>query len=181
MKLMDLFLQRRSVRKFTDKSISDDVIEKITAAGLLAPSSRNLRSAELIVVTDKGMLKKLSKIKASGSAMIADAACAVAVIGNSKKADAWIEDCSLAMIYMQLAAEESGLGSCWVQCRGRVSAVENDGGEKMTSDEYARKLLNFPEGYSTEAVLALGYPAEKPKAHTLDEMGTERLHKEKFN
>lgn len=53
--------------------------------------------------------------------MLADADAAIIVIGDTEKSDAWIEDCSIAMILMQLEATELGIGSCWVQCRGRTT------------------------------------------------------------
>ena len=131
-------------------------------AGLLAPSSRNLKSAELIVIKDKDTLKKLADVKTSGSQMLDGAAFAVAVIGDSQKAvDAWIEDCSLALIYMQLAATELGIGSCWIQCRKRTSKTEN-----VSSEDFARGILDFPENYSLEAIMSFGMPAEEKEEMT---------------
>ncbi len=168
-----LIEKRRSIRKYTDENISDENIEKIVRAGLLAPSSRNLKSAEIIVIKDKDTLKKLADVKASGSAMLDGAAFAAAVIGNSEKADAWIEDCSLALIYMQLAAAEMGIGSCWIQCRGRQSKLDG-----ISSEAFARDMLSFPEGYSLEAIIAFGISAEeKEEIRTIDE---NKIHFEKY-
>ena len=119
------------------------------------------------------MLKKLADVKAAGSAMLDGAAFAAAVIGNSEKADAWIEDCSLALIYMQLAATELGIGSCWIQCRKRTSKAEG-----ITSEAFARGILGFPENYSLEAIMSFGMPAEeKPEISDTD---TNKIHFEKF-
>lgn len=47
-------------------------------------------------------------------ARTADAATAIVVADDSETADTWIEDSSIAMTYMMLAAEEQNLGCCWV-------------------------------------------------------------------
>lgn len=172
MNFTELILKRRSIRKYKNKHIDEKTAEKIINAGLLAPSSRNLRSAELIVIRSGETLKKLADVKASGSAMLDGADMAVAVIGNSKKADAWIEDCSLALIYMQLAAAEAGVGSCWIQCRGRMSKTEG-----VSSEEFARNILAFPEDYSLEAIMSFGLPDEEKPACSADNC---RIHNERF-
>lgn len=121
MELLEAMLNRRSIRDYNDKEIPDDVLHSILEAGLLSPSSRNLCPVELITVKDKDMIRQLARAKTAGSGMLKNAACAIVVIGDSKKSDAWIEDCSLSMIYMQLRATELGIANCWVQCRNRIS------------------------------------------------------------
>ena len=121
MKLLEARLNRRSIRDYNDKEIPDDMLHSILEAGLLSPSSRNLYPVELILVKDKNMLYQLARAKTAGSGMLKNASCAIVVIGDSKKSDAWIEDCSLSMIYMQLRATELGIANCWVQCRNRIS------------------------------------------------------------
>lgn len=121
MKLLEAMLNRRSIRDYNDKEIPDDMLHSILEAGLLSPSSRNLYPVELIIVKDKNMIYQLARAKTAGSGMLKNASCAIVVIGDSKKSDAWIEDCSLSMIYMQLRATELGIANCWVQCRNRIS------------------------------------------------------------
>lgn len=121
MELMETILNRRSIRKYSGAEVSDEALRDITQAGLLAPSSRNLHPVELITVKDKTVLKQLARAKTAGSGMLEGASCAVVVIGDSERSDAWIEDCSVAMTYMMLRATELGIASCWVQCRNRIS------------------------------------------------------------
>ena len=66
MELMDVILSRRSIRKYKDEDISEEKIEKILQAGLLAPTSRNLKPCEFVIVRDKDILGRLSKIKKYG-------------------------------------------------------------------------------------------------------------------
>lgn len=121
MELMDAILNRRSIRRYSGAEVSDAALHDILEAGLLAPSSHNLKPVRLVTVKDKAVLKQLARAKTAGSGMLEGASRAVVVIGDSEKSDAWIEDCAVAMTYMMLRATELGVASCWVQCRNRIS------------------------------------------------------------
>lgn len=173
MGLSELMLQRRSIRKYTGEAIPDERIEKILQAGLLSLSSRNLKPWEFIVVKDKEKLAALSKAKKVAAGMLEHADCAIVAIGDRDRSDVWIEDCAIAMTYMHLMAAELGLGSCWVQYRLRQ-------GEAGDSEACIRELLHIPENYGVLAALSIGVAAESPKAHTLDGLQWEKVHKETF-
>ena len=64
MELKDAIIKRRSTRRYTGDRISDESIEEIINAGLMAPSSRGFKPCELYVVRDKNLLKALSEAKA---------------------------------------------------------------------------------------------------------------------
>ena len=83
MELIDIMLKRRSIRKYTDENISDDKIEKIIEAGLLAPTSRNRKPCEFVVIKNKEVLEELSHTKASGSKMLANANVAINPTSNN--------------------------------------------------------------------------------------------------
>ena len=155
MELLKLLQSRRSIRKYTDEHISDETLEKILQAGLLAPSSRAIYPVELVAVRDKEMLRKLSECKAAGAAMLKNADAAIVVIGDTAKSDAWIEDCSITMTLMMLEATEQGVGNCWVQCRGRQTSEGTSTGERIKS------LLDIPDNFGVLAILSLGMPAEE--------------------
>lgn len=155
MELLKLLQSRRSIRKYADEHISDETLEKILQAGLLAPSSRAIYPVELVAVRDKEMLRGLSECKAAGAAMLKNADAAIIVIGDTAKSDAWIEDCSITMTLMMLEATEQGVGNCWVQCRGRQTS------EGTSTEERIRALLSIPENYGVLAILSLGMPAEE--------------------
>ena len=155
MELLEILQKRRSVRKYTAENISQDKLEKILQAGLLAPSSRAIYPVELVAVRDKEMLRGLSECKAAGAAMLKNADVAIVVIGDTAKSDAWIEDCSITMTLMMLEATEQGVGNCWVQCRGRQTA------EGTSTEKCVRALLSIPESYGVLAILSLGMPAEE--------------------
>lgn len=164
MELLELLQKRRSIRKYTTGDIAQDKLEKILQAGLLAPSSRAIYPTHFVVVREKRMLGKLSQCKAGSAAMLKDANAAIVVAGDTAESDAWIEDCSIAMTLMQLEAAEQGIGSCWVQCRGRRTP---DG---ASTEEYIRTLFDIPESFGVLAILSLGIPAESPAARELPDI-----------
>ncbi len=155
MTLLDILKKRKSIRKYTDEQIPQETIDKIIEAGKLAPSGRNKKPVKLILVKDKEVLEYLSNTRSHGSQLLAGANAAIVVTGDSELSDTWIEDCSIAMIIMQLQATELGVGNCWVQVRGRT--LDETG--EVTSDLIKSKL-NIEEKYSVECMLALGMPAE---------------------
>lgn len=169
MELKSVLFARRSVRKYTGETISDSQLQTILQSGLLAPSSRNFHSTELIVITGKDDLAKLSSAKAGGT-MLEKASHAIVVIGNSEKSDAWIEDASIAMTQMMLTAADLGLGTCWIHCRNRDSVVG------VTSEEYVKNLLNIPDTHSVLAILSIGVPDAQPAPHTAEEIDPGKIH-----
>lgn len=155
MALIDILKKRKSIRKYTDENISDEVLNQIIEAGKLAPSGRNKKPVKLILVKDKETLEYLSNTRTHGSQILAGANAAIVVVGDSELSDTWIEDCSIAMMIMQLQATELGVGNCWVQVRGRY--LDETG--ELTADLIKSKL-NIEEKYSVECMLSLGMPAE---------------------
>ena len=82
------------------------------------------------------------------------------MFGDPSIADTWVEDCSVAMTNMHLAADALGLGSCWIQARMRTAS---DG---TPSSDYVSRILGAPEGLSLEAMLVVGTICEHPAPHT---------------
>jgi len=174
MELFESFEKRCSVRKYTDEKISEDILNKILSAGLSSPSGRNLWPCELIVVRDKAVLAQLSVCKPGSAKMLACADCAVAVLGNEQRSDTWIEDASIVMSNLHLAAAAFGVGSCWVQCRGRKTEDGTD------SEAYVRELLGFPKELRLLAILAMGIPADEVKQKDISSIRRDKLHFEKY-
>ena len=172
---LELLKSRRTCRRFTDEVIDKKSLEYILEAAKLSPSGHRIRPWDFILVEDKETLKALSVSKASGAALIEGAAAAIVVAADTSKTDVWVEDCSIATIIMQLAAEELGLGSCWVQIRNRMAQ-----GETQTANEYVKALLGVPEQYEVLAILGLGHPDEEKAPYTLDALHYEKVHHEKF-
>lgn len=175
MDMLDILTKRRSIRRYTQERIADDALKQVLNAGLLSPSSMGKRPWELIVVREKKVLEHLANCRAGGHAsMLQGADCAVVVVANTENADAWIEDCSIAMCNMHLAADNLGIGSCWIQGRMRFAD------ENTTTEAYVRDALHFPEEYRLEAILSLGMPAASPKPHDIENLPFEKIHWEQY-
>jgi nitroreductase len=172
--MIDLLLKRRSIRNFTSQKIELEKIELLIQAALLSPSAKNLLSSEFIIVEDKEMLIKLSGAKPSGGVFLNEAVLAIVIVGNTAKTDAWIEDASIAATNIQMEAESLGLGSCWVHIRNRNFS------EYRTSNEYIKELLEIPDNFDVEAVIALGYKVKPSENHTLASLDRSRIHTENF-
>jgi len=170
----DLVQQRRSHRKFTSEEIDEESVQLIMRAALMSPTSKGQRGWQFVVVEDKTDLEKLSDAKDMGGQLIKGAALAVVVLGNPLENDCWVEDGSIAAISMQYQAEELGLGSCWVQMRGRGLS---DG---TTADTVIRGILDIPEELSVLCIVAFGHKAEERKPQNEDRLKWENVHLNKY-
>ena len=161
--MLDIFYNRRSTRKFSNQPIEEENIKKILTAALLAPSSKGLRPWEFILVNDPVLLEKLSTSKPHGASLLKHAPLAIIITGDKTVSDVWVEDCSIASVFIQLEAEALGLGSCWVQINRRYY---ND---DITSNEYIHDLLNIPERLEVLSIVGIGYKAvERPPLSEAD-------------
>lgn len=165
-----LITHRRSTRKFTDQLLSPEQVETILKAALKAPTSKSSFSWEFIVIEDKQMLKSLAGSKKHGAAFIEECALAVVVLGDGMKSDVWIEDASVASIYMQLQAEDLGLGSCWCQIRNRFAPDETE------SEQYIRDLLGIPYQFNILSIIAFGYKNQERKPFNEEHLLWEKIH-----
>ncbi|MCR5113999.1 MAG: nitroreductase family protein [Acholeplasmatales bacterium] len=170
----ELIRTRRSVRKYKDIKIDDELLNEIVKAGLLAPTSKNLKSSEVIIVTDKGTIKKLAKARINSQAFTETAAAILVVIADKEKTSAYIEDASNTAMLMLLEAENLGLGACWIQLLGRTGINDLD------SNQYVKDILNVPTNYDAVLMIDLGYKDMDPRAYTDSDINMERLHREEF-
>lgn len=173
-KFIELLKHRRSCRHFTDEAIDKESIDIILKAALMSPSGHRLTPWEFVVVEDKETLKALSVCKAAGAAFVENAAAAIVVIADTTKSDVWVEDCSIASVNMQLAAEDLGLGSCWVQIRLRKDNEGNDANDNVKS------LLGIPEQYSVLSMVALGHKERESKPFDESKLQLDKIHRGKF-
>lgn len=168
--MIELLRKRRSVRRFEDRAIEPEKVELLKEAVLRSPSSRNFDPWHFIFVDDKKMLAALSKAKPHGASFLKGAALGIVVCGDEAVSDVWVEDCSIASIIAQLAAQSLGLSSCWIQLRKRQHS------EGITSEDYVRKTLGIPESLKVESIIAVGYPAEHPKPIERSALKDDRIH-----
>ncbi len=179
MELCEAIQKRRSIRKYTDEPVSEADLDAILRAGLVTPSSKGLWPIEFVVVRDKENVIKTAQGRQGSSVTAAAADTVIVVIGDSEKADAWIEDGALAMGQMMLRATELGLGCVWIHCRNRFSEIVEDG-ERLSSEAYLKRHLGIPEKYSVLCMMALGHPAQELPGRSLDDADMAKIHRERF-
>ena len=165
---------RRSHRKFTDQEIDAEDVKLILRAALMAPTSKGQRAWQFVVVDNKTDLEKLSDAKDMGGQLIKGASLAIVVLGDPLQNDCWVEDGSIAAISMQYQAEALGLGSCWIQMRGRGLT---DG---TSADTVIQGVLGIPENLSCLCILALGHKADERKPQNEDKLKWENVHLDKY-
>lgn len=170
---LDLLQKRRSTRRYKDIPVEDEKVDAILKAALLSPSSRSIRPWEFVVIKNKETIEKLSKAKTHGSSFIKEAPLLITVIADTNKSDVTVEDASIAALIIQLATEDLGLGSCWIQIRNR----ENNNGSAET---YVKEVLGIPENYMVECIISIGYKNQNLPEYKDEEIQYEKIHEERF-
>lgn len=151
METWDALTSRRNVRRFADRPIPDDALERILEAGRRAPSSRNWQPWDFVAVTDRRQLTELAKVWQGGGHIAESAATVVLILpelesGRRERAQF---DLGQAAMAMMIAAADLGIGS---------------GHSAVGDQERARNLLGFPEEREAAIMLDFGYPADRPLA-----------------
>jgi nitroreductase len=167
---LDLVRQRRSIRKFREERLSPEQIEALKEIALRAPTSRNRKPWEFFFVQDNALLEQLSQAKKSGSAFLNSVALAVVVCAKEESSDAWIEDCSIASIFLQMGAQSMGLGSCWAQIRMR----EHD--DTQSAEAWVQKALSIPSNWRVESIIGIGYPDQERTPVERAELNDTQIH-----
>ena len=167
---MDLITNRRSIRRFTADKIETEKMGLLQEAALRAPSSRGVNPWEFIFITDRNLLAKLSAAKPHGSTFLKDAPLGIVVCADPEKSDVWVEDASIATIFIELAATSLELGSCWIQIRERMHD------ETQTAEAYIAHLLKIPSHLKVESMIAIGYPAESKSPHPAESLQNEKIY-----
>jgi len=135
MKTIDI---RRSVRQFKDKEVSKEKIEALLRAAMQAPSAGNQQPWEFLVVQNRDMLDKLSKMSPYATP-IANGNVAVILLGVEDRMrfpENWEQDMSAATQNLLLEAVEQDLGSVWLG----VSPLED-------REIFVKDLFNLGEQY----------------------------------
>jgi len=167
---MKEIFNRRSIRKFEDRPVEKDKIDKLLRAAMQAPSAANQQPWEFIVVEDKEALNKLS-LMSPYSKPVASSGVTIVLLANSndfKVPTAWQQDLGAAAQNILLEATDLGLGSVWL---GVSVADENVA--------YIRNLYHLPENAKPFALVAVGYP-DGQKNEFVDRYKQEKVHYEKW-
>lgn len=166
MEFKELIEKRRSIRKFSERTVAPEVVEQILRQTLTAPSARNTRSTRLLVVDDPALVTRMADMRDYGSAFMKGAPLAVVVLGDTTKSDLWRENAAISATVLQLACVDAGLSSCWVHIDGRPRRKELPDAESAA--DYLRTFLPIPEDCAPLCAIVAGYsdftPAPLPEA-----------------
>lgn len=149
---MKAILERRSIRRYTDKEVPRDMIEQLLKAAMAAPSAGNQQPWQFVVITDKKVMHGIPQFHPYAE-MLREAGCAVVVCGDlslERHKGYWVQDCSAATENILIAAQSIGLGAVWLG----VYPVE----ERVTA---LKRLLELPQDIIPLCILSIGFPAEK--------------------
>lgn len=160
-------LQRKSVRSYrSDMPVEKEKVENLLRAGMAAPSGKDKRPWEFIVVDERELLDSLAA-HLPYAKMFTSAPMAIVVCADETKSDYWYLDCSAAAENMLLAAEAQGLGAVWTATypyRERMEVVS--------------RFLHTPSQVKSLCVIPVGYPmgGQEPK----DKWDESRIHYNKW-
>lgn len=150
---LDNIFARKSVRAYLDKGVEKEKIDWMLRAGMAAPSGRDLRPWEFVVVSQRATLDSMAAVLPYAK-MLNQARYAIIVCGDSTRSSYWYLDCSAATQNILLAAESLGLGAVWTAAYPYEDRMQ-----------VVRKFTHLPDSILPLCVIPFGYPAteEQPK------------------
>ena len=152
-------LNRRSVRKYTDRQVPDELLDRVLEAGLYAPSGMNTQNIYMVAVRDKETRDRLMRMNAAVMNREGDpfygAPCVIVVLGD-ESAYLAVENGSLVLGNLMNAAHAVGLGSCWIH-RAKQTFETEEGKALLRS-------WGLPEHLVGVGNCILGYAEETPDA-----------------
>lgn len=164
---LDVIINRRSIRSFVQKEVEVEKLEAIVAAAMYAPSARNTKAWEFVIVTDKGIIEKLGSMKPHS--LHAKKAGALIVICSSEWLY-WLEDVSIVAAHIMLESTHQGLGSCMVQA---YMSMTSDGTD---AEKYVKEILAIPTQIRVLGFVSIGYPDITATSHKESEIDKKKIH-----
>lgn len=162
---MSTIYLRRSIRKYLQKDVSEELIIELLRAAMHAPSAGNEQPWHFVVIRSEDRKRRIAEIHPYAQ-MVTQAPVAILVCGDlslEKYKGFWIQDCSAATLNILLRATELGLGSVWCGIFPNEERVRAFKG-----------FFNLPENVIPFSLVPVGYPAETPKP--VDRFKPERIH-----
>lgn len=155
---------RKSVRKFSSESVSQDVLNQILESTLLAPTAHNFQPHKIIIVNNTECIDKLKQSCNTYGSILAIIVCAdknIAWKRQKDNKDSADIDASIISTYMMLKATDVGLSSVWI---GNFD------------EEILRSNFNIPDNIQPVSILLIGYPDDsiknnnRPKRKSLEDI-----------
>lgn len=150
MDVLDAIKTRKSVRKYLSMPVEKEKLTAILEAGRLAPSASNRQEWRFVVVGDDATKRKLAEA-ANNQTFVGEAAVVIAACAET---DGHVMSCgqacypidvAIALDHVTLAAEELGLGTCWIGA---------------FNESRVKQILSIPAQVRVVALMPLGYPSD---------------------
>ncbi|MCM8772246.1 MAG: nitroreductase family protein [Candidatus Omnitrophica bacterium] len=155
MDIYEIIKKRRTIRRFKQKEIPLELLEKFVDMARIAPSGANIQPLEYIIVNDKKIVDEIFPLTGWAGYLGKDGpppegrrpvAYIVVLINNDLNSSTPKHDAGASIENILLSATYEGIGCCWIGSINR---------EKL------REILNIPKNYEIDSVIALGYPDEE--------------------
>ena len=152
--------ERRSCRSYKPEQITDEELQAVLEAGTWAPTAMGCQDPWIVAVQNPTLLAKVSRMNREvwGRDIDPFYGAPTYVLVFASDPEKWkngVQDASLVLGNMMLAAHAIGLGSCWINREREIFATPE--GRALMAE------LGLPEGLIGVGALALGYPAAPPR------------------
>lgn len=165
----NVIFTRRSIRRFLDKPVETEKLERVLKAGMQAPSAHNNQRWEFLVITNQEHKEAVSKMS-PWAGMVAKAPVSIVVMGkiDDEKLLKWFpQDLGACTQNMLLQIANEGLGGCWMGFYPDMDRVE-----------MLQKYFNIPENVQPFCVISLGYSEDENRF--VDRSDMSKVHYDKY-
>jgi len=167
---VDAIRKRRSVRKYEDREVADEMLTQVLEAARCAPSWKNQQTCQFLVVTDAEKRQEIADIlegnpasKGIAQAPVLIVVCAdPALSGVENGKEYYMVDVGIVMDHIMLEAADLGLGTVFVG---------------WYDEDKIRQALGVPDQFRIVGMTPLGYPAREPRPVPRKELD-ELVHRE---
>lgn len=166
---MNCIFTRRSVRKYLDRPVEKEKVEQLMRAAMMSPTACNQREYEFIVVDNRDLLERLSKVTPY-TAPVGRAPLAIVPVAKKslmKAEEFWEQDLGACTQTILLEAVQLGLGAVWMGIAPRQDRMQE-----------VADILGIPDGVFAFAIIAVGYSPYE--AAVRDNYEEERVHYNKY-
>ncbi len=168
---MNEIFNRRSIRKYNNKTIEQEKIDRLLRAAMQAPSARNQQPWEFLVINERNLLDELANVSPY-SKMLLTAPLAIILLANENKMTVpakWQQDLAAANQNMMLEAVSLDLGSVWLGIYPDQERVD-----------YISKLFNLPENIKVFSIVVIGYPDDDQENKFIDRFDPTKIRYNKY-
>jgi nitroreductase len=156
-------LNRRSVRGYKPDPVSDENINEIIKAGQFAPTAKNNKAVDFVIVKDQKIKEEIFAV--CGQDFVKEAPVLIIPVSDTAKTPCPVQDLSVASENMFLQAAALGLGTVWKNLKGELNEAEK-----------IRNILKIPSQYMIINIIPVGYPKDNPQPHNPAEFDVNKIH-----